>query len=88
MFSEQSEIIIRQKFDEQINNIKKTSLKRCKEVNYKGFHLGELINNYIDNNGDSVILLAKKVIYFHYKELQFYHENNKRIRKKLRNEFL
>ena len=38
------------------------------------------MDSYIKDNGDNMIVFAKRLIYFYTKEIQFYEVNDKRIK--------
>ena len=77
-FSEKKRIKIEEKVEEEIKNIK----SRLYEQNINGFDVNEtieLVNKYMDNNDINLILLARKMIYFYYGELEAFAENDKQI---------
>lgn len=77
-FSEKKRIKIEEKVEEEIKNIKSCLY----EQNINGFDVNET-NKYVNNEGIELILLAKKMIYFYYGELEAYAENDKQIEKNL-----
>ena len=83
-FSEDSERKIRKNIENEINIIKDILKQKYKNLESTGQNLEKIVNEYVDNNGDSIIILAKKVIYFFYKEIQFYKDNDKIIVKMLK----
>ena len=77
-FSQKKRMKIEKKVQDELNNVK-TFLY---EQNIKGFGIEEtncLINDYIGNNGIELVLLMKKIIYFYYKECEYYDEKNQKI---------
>ena len=88
-FSEESEKEIKDKIKNEINNIKKDLIE--KEMKSKGLpndqipkDLEKMVNNYVDNNGDDMITLAKEAIFFQFREEQFFMENDQKIKKMLK----
>ena len=83
-FSEESEIKIKKKVENEIKQIKKMLIDNALKL--EGLSnvqvpkdLEDMVNNYVDKNGDSIVILAKKVIYFYFKEMQFYEDNDKKV---------
>ena len=77
-FSQKKIMKIEGKVKEEINNIKSFLY----EQNIKGYDIKktfDLVNKYMDNNGIELVLLVKKMIYFYYKEMEKYEENNQKI---------
>ena len=77
-FSQKKKIKIENKVQKEINNLKLLLY----EQNLKGFDSKEttkLVNDYIENNGIQMVLLAKKMIYFYFKECEFYEEKNQKV---------
>ena len=83
-FSEDSERKIRKNIENEINIIKDILKQKHKNLESAGQNLEKIVNEYVDNNGDSIVILAKKAIYFFYKEMQFYKDNDKIIVKMLK----
>ena len=74
-FTEKAEKEIKNKVEMELNNIKKTLI----EKNNGNPNVINGVNNYIDKNGDNIVVLAKKIITFYYKEMQFYQDNNNKV---------
>ena len=77
-FSQKKKMKIEKKVEDELNNVK-TFLY---EQNIKGFGIDEtnsLINEYIGNNGIELVLLMKKIIYFYYKECEYYDEKDQKV---------
>ena len=77
-FSQKKKMKIEKKVEDELNNVK-TFLY---EQNLKGFGIDEtnsLINEYIGNNGIELVLLMKKIIYFYYKECEYYDEKDQKV---------
>ena len=77
-FPQKKRMNIENKVQDELNKIKAFLY----EQNLKGFESVEtnkLINEYIENNGIQLILLMKKMIYFFYKECEFYDEKNQKV---------
>ena len=83
-FSEDSERKIRKNIENEINIIKDILRQKYKNLESTGQNLEKIVNDYVDNNGDNIVILAKKAIYFFYKEMQFYKDNDKIIVKMLK----
>ena len=75
-FSEESEKKIKEKIENEINNIKNILLKKYEKLEDKE----KIVDSYIKDNGDNMIVFAKRLIYFYTKEIQFYEVNDKRIK--------
>ena len=74
-FSEESEKRIKERIEYEISKIKNILIK-----NYEKLESAEkMVDKYIKDNGDNMIVLAKRLIYFYSKEIQFYEVNDKRI---------
>ena len=74
-FSEESEKRIKERIEYEISKIKNILIK-----NYENLESAEkMVDKYIKDNGDNMIVLAKRLIYFYSKEIQFYEVNDKRI---------
>ena len=74
-FSEESEKKIKERIEYEISKIKNILIK-----NYEKLESAEkMVDKYIKDNGDNMIVLAKRLIYFYSKEIQFYEVNDKRI---------
>ena len=69
-FSEESEIIIRNNIENDINKVK--------NILYNKYSKDD-VDKYIDYCGDEFALLFKKLVFFYHKEKQFYEENDKNI---------
>ena len=82
-FSEKSEKKIKESVEKEINIIKGIIIKKYKEKEKHPPDLEKIVNDYIDRNGDNNVILTKKIIYFYYKEMQFYKDNDKIVRKML-----
>ena len=77
-FSQKKRMKIEKKVQDELNNIK-TCLY---EQNIKGYEPEEtnrLISQYIENNGIELVLLLKKMVYFYYKECEYYDEKNQKV---------
>ena len=77
-FSQEKIMKIEGKVQEEINNIK----TRLYERNINGYKINDtfnLVNQYIDNDGIEIVLLVKKMIYFYFKELEFYEEKDQKV---------
>ena len=77
-FSQEKIMKIEGKVKEEINNIK----TRLYERNINGYNINDtfnLVNQYIDNDGIEIVLLVKKMIYFYFKELEFYEEKDQKV---------
>lgn len=77
-FSQEKIMKIEGKVQEEINNIK----TRLYERNINGYNVNDtfnLVNQYIDNDGIEIVLLVKKMIYFYFKELEFYEEKDQKV---------
>ena len=75
-FSEESEKKIKEKIENEINNIKNILLKKYEKLEGRE----KIVDSYIKDNGDNMIVFAKRLIYFYTKEIQFYEVNDKRIK--------
>ena len=69
-FSEESEKIIMNNIENDINNVK--------NILYNKYSKDE-VDKYIDYCGDEFALLFKKLLFFYHKEKQFYEENDRNI---------
>ena len=77
-FSQEKIMKIEGKVKEEINNIK----TRLYERNINGYNINDtfnLVNQYIENDGIEIVLLVKKMIYFYFKELEFYEEKDQKV---------
>ena len=74
-FTEKAEKEIKNKVEIELNNIKKILIEK---KNGNSNVIND-VNNYIDKNGDNIVVLAKKIITFYYKEMQFYQDNNNKV---------
>lgn len=74
-FSEESEKKIMKNIDNEIKEMKGLLIKN----NSKLKNVENIVEKYIEYNGDEIVVLAKKIIYFYYKEKQFYQDNDGRI---------
>ena len=83
-FTEKAEKEIKNKVEMELNNIKKTLI----EKNNGNPNVINGVNNYIDKNGDNIVVLAKRIITFYYKEMQFYQDNNNKVYRILNGENL
>ena len=79
-FSEESEKNIRKNIDNEIKEMKGFLIKN----NSKMENVENVVENYIEHNGDEIVILAKEIIYFYYKEKQFYQDNDTRVWKILK----
>ena len=75
-FSEESEKKIKEKIENEINNIKNILLKKYEKLEGRE----KIVDSYIKDNGDNMIVFAKRLIYFYTKEIQFYEVNDRRIK--------
>ena len=83
-FNQSTKMKIEGKVQEEINNIK----SRLYERNINGYDVKEtndLVNEYMDNDGIEIVLLIKKMIYFYFKELEFYEEKDQKVYNSLTN---
>ena len=74
-FSEESEKKIMKNVENEIKEMKGLLIKN----NPKLENVKNIVENYIEHNGDEIVTLAKKIIYFYYKEKQFYQDNDARV---------
>ena len=77
-FSQKKKMNIEGKVQDELNKLK-TFLY---ENNLKGFdsvETNKLVNEYIENNGIQLVLLTKKIIYFFYKECEYYDEKDQKV---------
>lgn len=74
-FSEESEKKIKEMAKDEINKIRNLLIKKYNKLE----GIEKLVDSYIRDNGDITIVLAKRLIYFYSKEIQFYTDNDKRI---------
>ena len=75
--SEDKRIKIENKVQDELNKIK-TSLYEQNIKGYETLEIKKLINEYIENNDIQLVLLMKKMIYFYYKECEYYDEQNQK----------
>jgi hypothetical protein len=83
-FNQSKKRKIEEKVQEEINNIK----SRLYERNINGYDVNDtnkLVNEYMDNDGIEIVLLVKKMIYFYFKELEFYEEKDQKVYNSLTN---
>ena len=83
-FNQSKKMKIEEKVQEEINNIK----SRLYERNINGYDVNDtnkLVNEYMDNDGIEIVLLVKKMIYFYFKELEFYEEKDQKVYNSLTN---
>lgn len=81
-FSEEDEKKIKKKVENELNLLKDKLVNNYikeKNIQQAPKNIENLVNDYVDKNGDNFVLLAKKLLYFFYKEKQFYKSNDKRI---------
>ena len=74
-FSEESERKIKERIEKELNKIKNILMNKYGKLE----NIEKIVDNYIKDNGDNMIVFAKKLIYFYSKEIQFYEINDKRI---------
>ena len=77
-FPQKKRMKIERKVQDELNNIKSFLF----EQNLKGYEVEEtnkLINEYIENNGIQFVLLMKKMVYFYYKECEYYEEKDQKV---------
>ena len=77
-FNQEKIMKIEGKVQEEINNIK----TRLYEKNINGYNVNDtkkLVNEYMDNDGIEIVLLVKKMIYFYFKEMEFYEEKDQKV---------
>ena len=70
--------------EEKIKNIK-SCLFSDNFTQYDGDDAYKLIDEYMDNNGIEYVFLIKKIIYFYFKEMEIYGNNDQKIHNKLSN---
>jgi hypothetical protein len=83
-FNQSKKMKIEEKVQEEINNIK----SRLYERNINGYDVNDtnkLVNEYMDNDGIEIVFLVKKMIYFYFKELEFYEEKDQKVYNSLTN---
>ena len=76
-FSQNIRKKIENKVQDELNKVKSFLY----EQNLKGYEvldINKLVNEYIENNDIQLVLLMKKMIYFYYKECEYYDENNRK----------
>ncbi len=77
-FNREKIMKIEEKVQKEINNIKTCLYER----NINGYNVNDtlkLVNEYIDNDGIEIVLFVKKMIYFYFKELEFYEEKDQKV---------
>ena len=77
-FNREKIMKIEEKVQKEINNIKTYLYER----NINGYNVNDtlkLVNEYIDNDGIEIVLFVKKMIYFYFKELEFYEEKDQKV---------
>ena len=83
-FNQNKRMKIEGKVQEEINNIKSCLYER----NINGYDVNDtikLVNEYMDNDGIEIVLLVKKMIYFYFRESEFYEEKDQLVYNSLAN---
>ena len=77
-FSENQRMKIENKVQDELNKIK-SFLYEQNSKGYETLETNKLVNEYIENNGIQLVLLMKKMIYFYYKEYEYYDEKDQKL---------